>query len=103
MNPRDNIFLRIFGRHNTMRVLDYFVGLPADCTAADICEGTSLTSKTVKDVLDVLRAERIVVITRKAGNARLYALDHDDPVVKALLALHAAVLTRAERDMKEAP
>lgn len=95
-NRNPNLFLRIFGRNNTMKVLDYLLDQPVDVTVLDICRGTKLSRKTVDEILSNLLEESIIEKTRTIGKAQLFKIKKDDPVSQKLLELNQTVVERYE-------
>jgi len=97
-----NVFLKIFGKSNTMKVFDYLLDIPTeDVTVMDICEGTDLSRKTVDNIMKNLKEEKIVEVTRKIGKTELFKLNKENPICKNLILINEVVLKKQEEKVKE--
>ncbi len=96
-----NILFKMFGKSNTMKVLDYLLDLDIDVTINDICKGTNLTRKTVDKIISNLKNEMLIEVTRSIGNAQMYKINSNNPVAKKLIEINNAVLKSQEKKLEQ--
>lgn len=88
MTDVKGMMVMVFGDHPITRVLDFFIeNKNNDYTKTEIAELAGISRPTVYKVLKKFKKRKMIRLSRKIGNAQLYALNQDNPVVKALLEL----------------
>jgi len=95
-----NVFLKILGKSNIMKVLDYLLDLSVDVGILDICDGTELSRKTVEKILDNFVEEGIVIKTRKVGKSQMLKLNDANPIVQKLRDINRIVLEQQEQKLQ---
>jgi len=76
------IFTEVFGDYPRVRILEQLIISRAfDCSLTDIKEGAEVGWTTVLDIMKVLEKKNIVKHTRNVGNAKLFKLNLDNPLV----------------------
>ena len=80
-----------------MKVLDYFLDTDMDISVLDVCDGTSLSRKTVETVLESLVEKEIIKYTRTIGKSRMYMINKENLIAKKLIELNETVLERQEK------
>ena len=76
----------VFGNSKQLKVLDYLIdNQDLDYSKSDIAEGAVISRTTLNKILDELLQTRVVIKTRKIGNARMFRLNEENPVVIELL------------------
>jgi len=79
----DSLFLRTFGDYPLNRVLDFLaVHEEFDYSMTDIAHEAGVGYSTLKLFWPRLEREKIVKNTRVIGNAKMYQLNFDNPVVE---------------------
>src|SRR5687767_94747 len=74
-------FDEILGRRSKVALLRYLVLSRVETTGRDLARAVGLDHKTCADALvDLVRSH--IVLYRRVGRARLYALNYDFPVIK---------------------
>jgi len=80
------MFTYVFGDGPQVRVLDFLTDhMDFDYTMTDIADGAGIARPTLYKVFSDLLETEMVITTRKIGVARLYKLNTENPVVKALI------------------
>lgn len=93
------VFLEVFGDSPILRVLDFLIlNEEFDYSMTDIAELSGIGYSTLKLFWPKLESEGIVKNTRIVGNAKMYQLNVQNPVVKKLKELYWAVTKRAVRE-----
>lgn len=92
-----NVLIDVFGRGNTMKVLDYLLDITeVDVSIKDIMEGTNLSRKTVDTIIEQLSKSDLVKMNRKIGKTKMYIINREDPVVAKLLDINDIVIKKQE-------
>lgn len=83
-----SFFLQYLGDNPKIRILDFLMETFAlDFSLPQIAEGSKVAYTTLIDVLPKLTKQEIVMETRKIGKSRLYKINLDNPIAKALFAI----------------
>ena len=97
------IFLQVFGDTPILRVLDFLiVNEEFDYSMTDIAELSGVGYSTLKLFWPKLEEEKIVKLTRTIGNAKMYQLNSQNPVVKKFKELYWTVTKQKVREMEVA-
>ena len=82
----DSIFVKTFGNYPLIRVLDFFIECREfDYPQTDIAKNANVNFATLKTIWPQIN--KLLVCTRRVGNAQMYKLDLKNPVVKKLIDL----------------
>ena len=82
----DSIFVKTFGNYPLIRVLDFLIEhREFDYPQTDIAKNANVNFATLKTVWP--QASKLLVCTRRVGNAQMYKLDVENPIVKKLIEL----------------
>lgn len=102
MEPTEGILIDAFGDYPITRVLDFLIySRDFDYPLTEIAANASVNFVTLKKIWQKLEASGFVVQTRKIGNARLYKLNVQNPVVQKLLELNKELGMRAMQEMEK--
>jgi len=94
----DSLFLKTFGEYPINRVLDFLViHEEFDHSMTEIAHESGVGYSTLKLFWPRLEKGRIVKNTRTVGNAKMYQLNFDNPVVTSFRNFYWTV-TKAETD-----
>ncbi len=76
-------FLKIFGDSPTLKVLDFMiVNDDFDYSMTDIARLSEVGYSTLKQFWGQLESEKVVVLTRIVGKAKMYRLNYKNPVMR---------------------
>ena len=88
MALQKSFFLEYLGDNPKMRILDFLMdNFAQDFSLPQIAEGSNVAYTTLIDILPKLLEQEIIVETRKIGKSRLYKIDLDNPIAKALFTI----------------
>jgi len=80
-----SFFLQYLGDNPKMRILDFLMdNLAHDFSLPQIAKGSNVAYTTLIDLLPKLLKQGIIMETRKIGKSKLYKIDLDNPIAKAL-------------------
>jgi len=83
-----SFFLQYLGDNPRIRVLDFLMdNFALDFSLPQIAQGSEVAYTTLIEILPKLLKQEIVVETRKIGKSKLYKINLENPVVKALFAI----------------
>jgi DNA-binding transcriptional ArsR family regulator len=85
----DSLFIRELGIKSPMlKVLDFLMDNESfDYSKTDIAEGTGLSRATLFKAWPKLEALALITATRTVGQAKMYRLNKQNPIVKKLMEL----------------
>lgn len=87
--PQQSFFLKYLGDNPKMRILDFLMdNFAHDFSLPQIAEGSEVAYTTLIDILPQLLKQEIVIETRKIGKSRLYKINLDSPIAKALFVIN---------------
>ena len=93
-----SIFVEYFGDSPQIKILDFLiVGANFDYGMTEIARGAGVGWSAFTRVWQQLLARNIIVQTRTIGNARLFKLNKENPVVRKLIKLDLEI-TKLETD-----
>lgn len=82
------IFREIFGDTPKIRILEYLLeGRELDHSIGDIAEGAGINRVTLFRLWPEIEKSKLVLHTRKIGNAKLFKLNIKNPYVKVIVEL----------------
>lgn len=85
---QESFFLQYLGDNPKMRILNFLMdNFAHDFSLPQIAEGSNVAYTTLIDILPRLLKQEIVMETRKIGKSRLYKLNLDNPIAKALFVI----------------
>ncbi|MBS3090246.1 hypothetical protein J4433_00570 [Candidatus Pacearchaeota archaeon] len=83
-----SFFLQYLGDNPRIRILDFLMAnFALDFSLPQIAEGSKVAYTTLIDLLPKLIKQGIIIETRKIGKSRLYKINLDSPIAKALFAI----------------
>ncbi len=91
-----SLLIKFLGGNPTFKIIDFFIdnkGL--DVTKKEIIEGASISRASLFKCWKQLEEQEIVVVKRKFGKTKLYALNAKNPIVRKLLELESALIGKA--------
>jgi predicted transcriptional regulator len=75
----------LFGDYPQVRVLDFLIESRSfDYSITDMARMSNVARPTLYELMERLLEMGIIKETRKTGNARMFALDKESPIVKSL-------------------
>ena len=84
----ESFFLQYLGDNPKIRVLDFLMdNFALDFSLPQIAEGSNVAYTTLIDLLPILLKQKIIMETRKIGKSKLFKINLDNPIVKALFAI----------------
>lgn len=89
----DSLFIRELGIKSPMlKVLDFLMDNESfDYSKTDIAEGSGLSRTTLFKVWPRLEALELIAATRTVGQAKMYRLNKQNPIVRKLIELDDAI------------
>lgn len=85
VNIQKSFFLQYLGDNPKMRILDFLMdNFAHDFSLPQIAEGGRVAYTTLIDIMPRLLEQGIIMETRKIGKSKLYKIDLDNPIAKAL-------------------
>jgi hypothetical protein len=83
-----SFFLKYLGENPKIRVLDFLMdNFALDFSLPQIAKGSKVAYTTLIDLLPGLLKQKIIIETRKIGKSKLFKINLDNPIVKALFAI----------------
>ena len=83
-----SFFLQYLGKNPRMRILDFLMdNFALDFSLPQIAKESRVAYTTLIDLLPNLIKQGIIMETRKIGKSKLYKLNLDNPITKALFAI----------------
>jgi len=83
-----SVFLEYFGSSPYIKVLDFLLqGQDFDYSMTEIARGAGVGWSAFKKIWQQLMDKRIILPSRKIGNAKLFRLNKDNEAVKKLIKL----------------
>ncbi|MEM2130932.1 MAG: hypothetical protein QXM96_00635 [Candidatus Woesearchaeota archaeon] len=80
-----SIFLETFGESPILRVFDFLIlNEEFDYSMIDIAKNSKIGYSTLKLFWKKLEKEKIVIMTRKIGKARMFKLNNENEIVKKI-------------------
>ena len=93
-----SIFVEYFGDSPQIKILDFFIqGQDFDYSMTEIARGAGVGWSSFSWVWQNLINKEIIIQTRTIGNAKLFKLNKENPVVKKLIKLDFEI-TKLETD-----
>jgi hypothetical protein len=93
-----SIFVEYFGDSPYIRVLDFLIeGQEFDYSMTEVARGAGVGWNVFTKIWKHLFDKSLIVKTREIGNAKLFRLNRENPVVKKLIKLDVE-LTKLESD-----
>ncbi len=103
MENEKSIFLDLFGDYPLNRVLDFLITYEGfDYSMVEIAEKSRVGYSTLKLFWPHLVENKIVIQTRKIGNAKLFKLNISNPIVKKFSDFYWAVTFKRAHKLMEA-
>jgi len=96
-----NIFYKILGKSNILKVLDYLLlDTSIDVSILDICDGISLSRKTVENIINNFQKENIIIETRKVGKTKLLKINKESLISQKLIEINDIILKQQEEKVE---
>ncbi len=91
-----SVFVDYFGDYPLIRVLDFLIlARDMDYSMTEICKNAGVGWTAFSEIWPQLEKKKIVIFTRKIGNAKLYRLNTKDLWVKELIRMDK-IITKLE-------
>jgi AraC-like DNA-binding protein len=89
----ETLFRKALGDTPKIRVLEFLIeGRELDYSISDIAEGANIGRTTLFRIFEDLLETKVIVFTRQIGNAQLYKLNINNPLVKKLVEIFDEVI-----------
>src|SRR3989338_2265444 len=96
-----SFFLQYLGDNPKVRILDFFIdNFALDFSLPQIAKGSKVAYTTLIEILPTLLKQEIVMETRKIGKSRLYKINLDNSVAKALFTIDLKLSEAAIKENK---
>lgn len=83
-----SFFMKYLGDNPKIRILDFLMdNFSVDFSLPQIAIGSNVAYTTLMDIFPKLIKQGMIIETRKIGKSRLYKMNLDNPVAKALFTL----------------
>lgn len=97
-----SLLIKFLGENPTFKIIDFLIdnkGL--DVTKKEIIEGAGISRASLFKCWKQLEEQEIVIVKRKFGKTKLYALNTKNPIVRKLLELESVLIGKALDKHKE--
>jgi len=85
---QESFFLEYLGDNPKIRILDFLMdNFAMDFSLPQIAQGSKVAYTTLIELLPKLLKQGIIIETRKIGKSKLFKLNLDNPIVKALFTI----------------
>ena len=85
---QESFFLKYLGNNPKMRILNFLMdNFAHDFSLPQIAGGSKVAYTTLIDILPQLLKQEMIMETRKIGKSRLYKINLDSPIAKALFVI----------------
>lgn len=85
----ESLFIEFMGDSPTVRILDYLLTeRELDFCITDLAENAGIGRATLYRVWNALLENKIVILTREIGKAKLFKLNTKNPKIKKLIELY---------------
>jgi hypothetical protein len=89
----ETLFRKALGDTPKIRVLEFFIeGRELDYSIIDIAEGAEIGRTTLFRIWDDLLKSKMIIPTRQIGNAKLYKLNIENPLVKKFVEIFDEII-----------
>ena len=87
----------LFGESAIVKILDFLLDeWEVDFSKTDVARSAKLTWKAVDDAWSILEKFELVKHTRTVGRAKMYKINVENPIYKALKALDMEILKKLD-------
>lgn len=88
MTQNTSFFLQYLGDNPKIRILDFLMdNFALDFSLPQIAQGSNVAYTTLIEILPKLLKQEMMIETRKIGKSKLFKINLDNPIVKALFAI----------------
>ena len=85
---QQSFFLQYLGDNPKIRILDFLMdNFSQDFSLPQIASGSKVAYTTLIDIFPKLMTQGTIIETRKIGKSKLFKINLDNPVAKALFAI----------------
>ena len=96
MKKENSLLINFLGENPVFRIIDFLIeNKGMGMTKKEIIEGAGISRAALFKYWNQIEAQEIVVITRKFGKNKLYALNSKNPIIKKLLELESILIGKA--------
>lgn len=91
-----SLLIKFIGENPVFRIVDFLIenkGL--DVTKKEIIDGAGISRATLFKFWKQLEEQEIVIVKRKFGKTKLYALNTKNPIIKKLLELESLLIEKS--------
>ena len=94
----ETLFRKALGDSPKIKVLEFFIeGRELDYSISDIAEGAEIGRTTLFRIWEDLTSTKVIISTRQIGNARLYKLNQENPLVRKMIELFDEVILNKKK------
>jgi len=89
----ETLFRKTLGDTPKIRVLEFFIeGRELDYSITDIAEGAEIGRTTLFRIWEDLVKNKMIIFTRQIGNAKLYKLNIENPLIKKFVEIFDEII-----------
>jgi len=91
-----SLLIKFLGENPIFRIIDFLIeNKGIEVTKKDIIEGSRISRAALFKYWKQLEEQEIVLVKRKFGKTKLYALNSKNPIVRKLLELESILIGKA--------
>ncbi len=88
-----SLLIRFLGENPIFKIVDFLIeNKGIDVTKKEIIEGAGISRASLFNCWGQIEEQEIVIVKRKFGKTKLYALNSTNPIVKKLLELELVLI-----------
>jgi len=96
MEQEKSLLVKFLGTNPLFKIVDFLIeNKGEDLTKKEIIEGAGISRAALFKYWPQIEAQEIVLVTRKFGKTKLYAINSKNPVIRKLLELESILIGRA--------
>ncbi len=97
----NSLLIRFFAENPTFRIIDFLIeNKGIEVTKKEIIEGARISRASLFKCWKQLEEQEIVIVKRKFGKTKLFALNSVNPLVRKLLELESVLIGKAIEKQK---
>lgn len=91
-----SLLVKFLGENPLFKIVDFLIeNKGIDLSKKEIIEGAGISRATLFKYWNSIESQEIVVITRKFGKTKLYQINMKNPIIKKLLELESALISKS--------
>ena len=91
-----SLLIKFLGENPVFKIIDFLIeNKGIEVTKKEIIEGASISRAALFKYWKQIESQEIVLVKRKFGKTKLYALNSKNPIIKKLLELESILIGKA--------